>query len=399
MYDTFRQSLTAVGKIDAFVPSSIEDECSDFSQFASLMSNFTNISSSTLKSANIASYVSQCANLHNWFTDVVSHQTCTSAPRYLPISLLFLLFLVLISIVMVTVNIAWKTNIQLFQEIYSASENDQIQALDGDADGRKILSSKWGHQHRGLQIEVKNILMDEGDDNRSQRYDKRPYDTTSYGGSSYDTRSYDEPDTNVETTTNKDRRNPKEGDISSVLADALELTELEMIEAAERMMALSDYHKFDQGMEVDYKTGQLMHISSGNIVAQEALYNDQRLEPPHTHGHIHTPSQPQFAHQIVHNDAITGPQQHPGFIIGNDNKQIGRVNATNTDKNKNLNMVEEDTLEYSSSEHDDSSDSSDDDDSNDLTHKKRNQSRKRRSSERKRSRRHHKKKIASNRRK
>ena len=300
---------------------------------------------------------------------------------------------------MVTVNIAWKTNIQLFQEIYSASENDQIQALDGDADGRKFLSSKWGHQHRGLQIEVKNILMDEGDDNRSQRYDKRPYDTTSYGGSSYDTRSYDEPDTNVETTTNKDRRNPKEGDISSVLADALELTELEMIEAAERMMALSDYHKFDQGMEVDYKTKQLMHISSGNIVAQEALYNDQRLEPPHTHGHIHTPSQPQFAHQIVHNDAITGPQQHPGFIIGNDNKQIGRVNATNTDKNKNLNMVEEDTLEYSSSEHDDSSDSSDDDDSNDLTHKKRNQSRKRRSSERKRSRRHHKKKIASNRRK
>ena len=62
------------------------------------------------------------------------------------------------------------TNIQLFQEIYSASEKDQIQALDGDAGGRKIVSSKWGHY---LQIEVKNILFGEGDDNRSQRYDKR----------------------------------------------------------------------------------------------------------------------------------------------------------------------------------------------------------------------------------
>lgn len=60
-------------------------------------------------------------------------------------------------------------------------------------------------------------------------------------------RSYDEPDTNAEATSNKDRRNHKEGHISSVLADALELAELEMIEAAERMMALSDYHKVDQG--------------------------------------------------------------------------------------------------------------------------------------------------------
>ena len=84
-----------------------------------------------------------------------------------------------------------------------------------------------------------------GDNNRSHRYDKCPYDTTSLDESSYDTRPYDEPHTNAETATNKDRRNPsiKEGsDISSIFADALELAKLEMTEITERTTALSDYH-------------------------------------------------------------------------------------------------------------------------------------------------------------
>ena len=59
-----------------------------------------------------------------------------------------------------------------------------------------------------------------------------------------------------------------------------------------------------------------MYISSGNIVTQEALlYNDQIPVPPHTDGHIHPPSQPQFAHQVMHNDNITGPQQYPQLFF------------------------------------------------------------------------------------
>ena len=212
---------------DAFVPSNIEDSCSEYSSFSLLMGAFANITDMIVPSSNMQTYVFQCDDVHDWYESLAHEETCSNTPMYLSLSLLFAFVLVLLSIIMITTNIAWKSNTQLFKDIYSEVEKGQIKALGG----RSIPEMTNGgskQKFRSHRLVIVDRTLGISDD-----------ESASYPGSiSYLDHVGDDDDDDDDDDEGVDKSEKQD---SSVFADALELEELELRNTSKRIIGIDNY--------------------------------------------------------------------------------------------------------------------------------------------------------------
>jgi hypothetical protein len=217
LFQSIQRGVTDSVTFDAFVPSKIEDSCSEYSSFSLLMGAFANITDMIVPSSNMQTYVFQCDDVHDWYESLAHEETCSNTPMYLSLSLLFAFVLVLLSIIMITTSIAWKSNTQLFKDIYSEVEKGQIKALGGRSiPGMTNGGSKQKFQSHRLVIVDRRLGISDDE-------------SASYPGSiSYLDHVGDDDDDDDDDDEGVDKSEKQD---SSVFADALELEELEVIKS------------------------------------------------------------------------------------------------------------------------------------------------------------------------
>jgi hypothetical protein len=113
--------------------------CSSFSSLSQQIEGFNSNFEGMLPHLNSASYIMNCENIHNWNAELTSRATCTDLPYFAVRSFAFLLVLVIIVSVIIALNVALKSNVQLFLEMTSGDEDD---STDKDEQGDMKKSSR-----------------------------------------------------------------------------------------------------------------------------------------------------------------------------------------------------------------------------------------------------------------
>ena len=123
MHSSFIELVVEVEKFTTLFPF-LSETCAGY---APLMKHFQDLSIATyelISYSYTASYTSQCKEVNTWYTNVAFEETCRHGPTHLAYSLLFILFLLFFSVVMIALSISWKPNSQLFLEVSFVVEND-----------------------------------------------------------------------------------------------------------------------------------------------------------------------------------------------------------------------------------------------------------------------------------
>jgi len=190
------------------------------------MGAFANITDMIVPSSNMQTYVFQCDDVHDWYESLAHEETCSNTPMYLSLSLLFAFVLVLLSIIMITTSIAWKSNTQLFKDIYSEVEKGQIKALGG----RSIPEMTNGgskQKFRSHRLVIVDRRLGLSDDESASYPESISYlDHVGDNDDYLDHVGDDDDDVDDDEGVDKSEKQD-----SSVFADALELEELEVIKS------------------------------------------------------------------------------------------------------------------------------------------------------------------------
>ena len=157
-----------MGKINAFIPNDIESSCPAFTSVSDLLDQFTDATDAIIPNVYIANYVSQCNDVHSWYKNIAFTETCQKAPTYLFWSLLFVVVFILLSIVMISLSIAWKTNTELFLEISYTEEEAETgvpaPAPDGEDERKDRMRRIHQHSSRVRIDESREVHFSNGDD-------------------------------------------------------------------------------------------------------------------------------------------------------------------------------------------------------------------------------------------
>ncbi len=100
------------------------DNCTDFSYLYDQIDVYNDKFEMVLPYLNSASYIMNCDNVNHWYSDVTSRATCTDMPVFSIVALVLMGVSAMIVSVMVSMNIAVKSDMELFLEINSNDEFD-----------------------------------------------------------------------------------------------------------------------------------------------------------------------------------------------------------------------------------------------------------------------------------
>ncbi len=135
----------AVSSLEILQASDGSDTCTSYRSLMNELDDF-NEAYSDLKSDihNIYANVN-CNSLHEWYTGIAYDETCTQAPDSLSYSILFTLMLAILSTLLLSLRIAWKTDTQIFLEISGVGDLDDDATVTDDFDRERGGNTKRGN--------------------------------------------------------------------------------------------------------------------------------------------------------------------------------------------------------------------------------------------------------------
>lgn len=234
LFDSIKNGAANSVAFESILPNNFADDCSAYSSLSLSMDDFTNITNIIFPRSNAQSYDFECGKVFDWYSKLAHEETCSNAPMFLNLSLLFVFVLVILSVAMIASNIAWKSNTQVFKGLYSEVEKKQMQDLRADQIGgisdrggiqskefqsHRLMISQRGKSSLGLHDDASYLeSMEKVEDGVNQILGEEYHDSSLFGG-----------------------RSPLERDNSSVLADALALEELELRQTSKRIEGIENY--------------------------------------------------------------------------------------------------------------------------------------------------------------
>ena len=222
---------------NSFLPQNFENSCPEFTSFSQIMDEFYDITDAIKPTSQDQTIIFQCDDTQDWYSNLSFGQTCTDIPKYLSFTILCICMLILLSIMMISIHIAWRTNIDLFKEIYNEVERSQIRELGAQGMTRnqgKRSKLKNFQSHR-LSVVQRGLGFD--DMERGSYLDSISYQNY---GTEAEILNYQAEPAMLDNSQSGDERNE---DDSSVLADALKLAELEAMESSQKIVDLEEYMK------------------------------------------------------------------------------------------------------------------------------------------------------------
>ncbi len=127
-----------VANLEILQASDRSDTCTSYTSLLTDMNEFNGAYDNLKSDIHKSNSNLNCNSFHEWYTGVAYDETCTRAPDSLSYSILFTLILAVLSTLLLSLSIAWKTDTQVFLEVSGVGDlDDDATVADDDEERNK----------------------------------------------------------------------------------------------------------------------------------------------------------------------------------------------------------------------------------------------------------------------